>query len=269
MKLSATFLVSMALVVCQQLSFTSESRAQVPNTLQSAAANESLDMKADAQDRVGDRYHLRGHVRVVYGGMHLSADEADYDAATGDMTATGNVDFTENLQNEHIHGRRAEYNLKRRTGRFEQVEGTIGGIANSGTALLSSTNPFYFTAERVDRIGENLYKIYNGTITVCSLPKPTWTFSAPVATIRTETSLRIEHAQLRVLGVPVFYFPIIYRSLNHLPRNSGFLTPSVGNNSNWGIVVGESFFWAINRSADAEIGAEVFEQARMVAASWF
>ena len=260
MKLS-TLLISMALVVCQQLSVGKRVFAQVPLTLQSSAADQTVDMKADSQERNGDLYHFRGHVQVQYESMHLSADEADYNSTTGILTATGNVDYSENLRNEHIRAHRAEYNLRQKTGRFEQVEGSIGGVATSGRSILTSTNPFTFTAEHVDRVGENLYRVYNGTITVCSLPKPTWTFSAPVATIRTETSMRIERARLRVLGVPVFYFPFFYKSLRNLPRNSGFLMPSIGNNSQLGMMFGDGFYWAINRSADAEVSAELLSKA--------
>ena len=256
MKINAKFLVSIALLVCQQFFAPSGAIAQVPFRLQPPPSSETVEMKADSQERAGDRYRLRGHVVISYRGMRLAADEVDYDAASGEMVASGNVEFTENLQNEHIRALRAEYNLRQRTGRFEQVEGSIGGVMAAGTTLLTTTNPFYFTAARVDRIGENIYRVHNGTITVCSLPKPTWTFSAPLATIRTGTSVRIERARLRVLGVPVFYFPFVYRSLRRLPRNSGFLMPTVGNNSRLGFVLGDSFYWAINRSADAELGAE-------------
>ncbi|MBI2820554.1 MAG: LPS-assembly protein LptD [Acidobacteria bacterium] len=217
-------------------------------------------MRADSQDRIGDRYRLRGNVEIVYGEMLLTADEVEYDASTGELTADGGVQFSEKLQDASIRARRAEYNLRQSTGRFEEVEGTIGGIVNSGSSLLTTTNPYYFNAESVERIGADTYRVYNGTITVCSPPRPTWTFSAPVATIRTGASVRIQRAKLRVLGVPVFYFPYLYRSLRQVPRNSGFLTPTLGNNSRLGVVLGDSFFWAINRSMDAEIGGEYFSK---------
>ncbi|MBI3934946.1 MAG: LPS-assembly protein LptD [Acidobacteria bacterium] len=217
-------------------------------------------MKADSQERVGTRYRLRGNVAIAYGELHLTADEVEYEESTGELTADGDIQFSERLQDARIRARHAVYNLRQTTGRFDNVEGSIGGIISSGTALLTTTNPYYFTAETVERVGEDTYRVYNGTITVCSPTRPTWTFSAPVATIRTGNSLRIQRARLRVLGVPVFYFPYIYRSLRRLPRNSGFLMPSLGNNSRLGVMLGDSFFWAINRSMDAEIGAEYWSK---------
>jgi LPS-assembly protein len=213
-------------------------------------------MKADAQQRLGDVYRLVGHAEISYREVRLTADQVDYNASTGELTATGNLQFTELTQNTSIRASRAEYNLRQGTGRFYDVEGSVGGLVRAGSSLLTTTNPFYFTAERVDRLGSDTYRIYDGEVTVCSPPDPTWTFSAPVATIRAGDSVRIHHAKLRLLDAPVFYFPFMYRSLRPLPRNSGFLMPTIGNNSRMGIVLGDSFFWAINRSMDAEIGAE-------------
>ena len=230
--------------------------SQVPFQLQPAAPAASVEMRADSQQRVGNRYRLQGNVEVTYGEMSITADAVDYDASTGGLTAEGSVHFAAQREEADIRARRAEYNLRQSTGRFEGVEGRIGGIAYSGSAMLTSPNPYYFNAETVERIGEGVYQVYNGTITVCTPPRPTWTFSAPIATIRAGNSVRIQRAHLRLLGVPVFYIPYIYRSLREAPRSSGFLMPTLGNNSRLGVVVGDSFFWAINRSMDAEIGAE-------------
>ena len=252
----ATHLFCIAVVLLQHLFISGNGYSQVPFQLQSGSQNDSLELKADSQERIGNRYRLLGNVEVAYGEMRLSAEEAEYDASTGELTARGEVQFTERRHDASIRARRAVYNLRQSTGLFEEVEGSIGGMVTSGSALLSTTNPYYFTAESVERISESTYRVYNGNITVCSPPRPTWTFSAPVATIRAGVSVRIQRAKLRLLGVPVFYFPYIFRSLRQVPRSSGFLMPTLGNNSRLGVVLGDSFFWAINRSMDAEIGAE-------------
>src|SRR6185503_21006339 len=57
-------------------------------------------------------------------------------------------------------------------------------------------------------------------------------------------------ATFRVRRVPIFYTPFFYKSLAKIPRRSGFLTPSVGNSSTLGKMVGVGYFWAINRSYD-------------------
>src|SRR6266571_3575845 len=116
MKIRTTFLVSMALLVCHELCGSAAAIAQVPFQLQSgaspSASNDVVEMKADSQERVGDLYRLLGHVEIQYGGMHLAADEADYNSSTGYLVFSDNVHSTENLQNEDIRARRADYHLR-------------------------------------------------------------------------------------------------------------------------------------------------------------
>jgi LPS-assembly protein len=217
-------------------------------------------MTADSQQRVGDTYRLIGSVEITYGTTQMTADEAQYDASTGLVSAAGNIRFAEPLQNAEIRGSRLEYNLRDGTGSFYDAEGSVGGLVRSAAGLLTSTNPFYFTAERIDRVGPDTYRVHNAEVTVCRPDSPTWTFRTPLTTIYTGESVHIQHAQLRLWRVPVFYLPYVYRSLRHLPRNSGFLMPTIGNNSRLGVVLGDSFFWAISRSMDAEIGGEYFSK---------
>jgi len=42
------------------------------------------------------------------------------------------------------------------------------------------------------------------------------------------------------------------------PRQSGFLIPNLGNSSVKGTILGESLFWAINRSTDAHLVRNIF-----------
>src|ERR1035438_6803845 len=55
-------------------------------------------------------------------------------------------------------------------------------------------------------------------------------------------------ALLRLHGIPVFWAPAFYKSLDKEDRRSGFLTPNIGNSSTRGQMIGVGFFWAINRS---------------------
>jgi len=41
-------------------------------------------------------------------------------------------------------------------------------------------------------------------------------------------------------------------------RQSGFLMPSAGRSSTKGNILGEAYYWAINRMMDATVGAEYF-----------
>ncbi|MBI4460351.1 MAG: LPS-assembly protein LptD [Acidobacteria bacterium] len=211
---------------------------------------------SDSQQKIGSRYQLIGNVEIVYLDMQLSADRVDYDEQSGEVSATGQVLFTRPSENQEMRASRAEYNLRAGTGSFFDVEGSFGAQIKEGSSLLTSTNPFFFSAEQVERLDENTYHVRNGKVTVCDFPNPTWTFAAPLAVVRPGVSVWIYNSQFHLLSVPVFYSPVIYRSLRPLPRSSGFLMPTIGNSSRLGLRVGDSFYWAINRSMDAELGAE-------------
>ena len=253
MKSKASFFVIISALLCHLFSPRPSLTAQVPSQLQTSPA---IVIKADSQEKTGDLYHLEGHAEIVDGDMHLTADRMDYNEAAGDVVANGNIHFSRVGHNEDIWANRANYNVRDESGKFFVVVGIVGGLMKTRTAVLTTTNPFFFEAERVDRVDSNTYHVVNAKITVCSLPDPTWTFETPDATVHPDVSAVLHHPKLRVLKHTVFYFPYFYRSLARVPRNSGFLSPAFGNSSTLGVFFGDSFFWAINRSMDAEIGGD-------------
>ncbi len=262
------YLVTIALLVLQPQTCPRPLFGQVPPELHSTpsptilavphaiSATSPVDMKADAQEKVGDLYTMTGNVEITRDDMRLTADRVDYNAVSGAAIATGNVRFSQLGRNEQMRAERAEYNLHTGVADFHNVEGSLGGLGRTSASLLVTTNPIYFKARRAERDEAGEYRVFDAEITVCDPADPTWTFSAPRSTIRPNSDAVIHGATLRVLKVPVLYLPILYRSLGVRPRNSGFLAPSVGNNSRFGFVVGEAFYWAINRSMDAELGGE-------------
>ncbi|MGH9785964.1 MAG: LPS-assembly protein LptD, partial [Terriglobia bacterium] len=223
---------------------------------EAAPSAPTVVIRADSQQKEGDVFQLVGQAEVLYGSLRLTADRIEYNEATGRIVATGAVHFFHLTEEADLQAVRAEYDLRAGTGSFFEVEGSVGAQIRGGSSVLTTTNPFFFTAERVDREGDSTYQVLNGQLTVCIVPDPTWLFSAARATIQPGISARLYNGQLRLWKIPVFYFPFLYKSLRRIPRSSGFLMPTIGNSSRLGFMLGDSFFWAINRSTDLEIGAE-------------
>ena len=213
-------------------------------------------IRAASQQKTGDLYELSGQAEIIYGMIRFTADRMEYDEATGQVVATGNVHFFHLGEEADLQASRGEYNLREGTGSFFDVEGSVGAQIRDGSSILTTTNPFFFTAERVDRERDNTYRVENGELTVCVVPDPTWLISTSRATIQPGVAVRLYSGKLHLWKIPVFYFPFLYKSLRRIPRNSGFLMPTFGNSSRLGTIIGESFFWAINRSADLTLGAE-------------
>jgi LPS-assembly protein len=217
-------------------------------------------IRARSQEKAGDLYTLRGEVEIDYKEMVLRADEVTYNAATGQVTATGHLVMEGGPHDEHIEASHGEYNLDSESGKLYDVVGTTGARFRGRTVALTSSNPFAFSGAVVEKRGPDLYIVEHGTVTSCELPSPKWTFSASRIVVNVSGSAHIYNSAFRVKKVPVFWFPFASHPAQKLGRQSGFLVPSGGTSSRKGIIVGESIYWAINRSMDATLGAAYFSQ---------
>ncbi len=100
--------------------------------------------------------------------------------------------------------------------------------------------------------------MHDGFITDCLLPNPWWRMKGPIFDI-TPREVAVAHRSWFYLrNVPLMYVPWFRKSLKKSPRSTGFLWPSIGNNSLKGLMVGLGFYWAINRSYDLTYRAQYF-----------
>jgi LPS-assembly protein len=252
-------LLAPSLVTSQLLSAAPASRPaqSLPNT-PSVVNEEDVTIKAITQEKDGSIYKLHGEAEIHYGVYILRGDEITYNADTGQSTADGHVVLEGGPNDEHIQASHGTYNVRTESGRFENVTGTIG-VRMRGTRLkLTSSNPFFFTGKVVEKTAPDHYIVYDGTVTTCELPHPKWQFNANKVVVDVGGTAKIYHSTFGIKGIPILYFPFATLPAERIPRQSGFLIPNIGTSSVKGTILGESLFWAINRSMDAHIGAEYF-----------
>jgi len=256
----ACHLLLAAPVVTRQLLFaqteTTSGVPSVPKTLK----EEDVTIRALEKEVQGSEYTLRGRVEIRYSTYILYADQATYNSDSGLATAEGHVVLDGGPNDEHIEASRGVYNIRSQTGRFENVSGTTGIHFRGPKLTLTTTNPFAFTGKVVEKTSPDRYLVYDGTITSCELPHPKWEFSAHQVTVEVGANATIHRSTFKVKGIPVIYLPYATHSVQPSPRQSGFLLPNIGHSSRKGTIVGDSFFWAINRSMDANIGAEYYSE---------
>ncbi|HZE27031.1 MAG TPA: LPS assembly protein LptD [Terriglobales bacterium] len=205
-------------------------------------------------------YKLRGHVDIRYGSYSLYADEITYNSDTGEATAEGHMVLEGGPTDEHIEASHGTYNLRTQSGKFYNVIGTIGVQAKNGRTILTSSSPFAFAGKTVEKTGPDHFVVVDGSVTTCQLPHPKWTFNAHKAVVDVGGNAQVYRSSFRIRDIPVFYFPYAAFPAERLARKSGFLIPSMGRSSTKGTIVGESLYWAINRSFDATAGAEYYSQ---------
>jgi LPS-assembly protein len=252
-------LLAPSLVTSQLLpSATASSPAQgLPDT-PSALKEEDVTISAITQEKSGSIYKLHGKAEIHYGVFILRADEVTYNAETGESIVDGHVTLEGGPNDEHIQASHGTYNVRAESGRFENVTGTIGVRMRGTRLMLTSSNPFFFTGKVVEKTAQDHYMVYDGTVTTCELPHPKWQFNAHKVVVNVGGTAKIYHSTFGIKGIPILYFPFATLPAERLPRQSGFLIPNIGTSSVKGTILGESLFWAINRSMDAHIGAEYF-----------
>jgi LPS-assembly protein len=246
-------------VVQQQLQSAAEQDSANPRPPSNVVlSRDEVLIRADEQEKSQDIYKVRGNVEIRFRDNTLHCDQATYDSTTGQITATGHVVYDGGAHNEHLVGTHATYDVSRDTGTFYDVTGSTGIKVSNQSMFLKSSTPFFFTGKVVDKLGPDLYRVHQGIITSCQLPKPKWEFHPATASVEMGGDAKMYHSTLRIKGVPIFYFPYVQHPADNLGRKSGFLIPAIGQSNNKGTILGDSFYWAINRNSDAEIGGYYF-----------
>jgi LPS-assembly protein len=220
-----------------------------------------VDIEVDGpSEKNGPVYHLKDNVRIHYRDYLLRADDMVYNQDTGEAVATGHVRLEGGPRSEIIEATKATYNINSEIGTLENVSATLGMSARGGHVLLTSPSPLAFTGTLVQRAGPDRFVVHNAQVTTCELRSPAWSFAAQRVVIDVGREAELYHATFRLHRIPMLYLPYVQRPVESIGRQSGFLLPTVGQSSTKGTTVGESFYWAINRSMDATVGGEYFSK---------
>lgn len=221
--------------------------------------SEDVTIRSLEQEKDGVVYKLRGQAEIHYGTYILYADEITYNSETGESTADGHVVLDGGPNDEHIQASHGVYNLKTESGKFDNVTGVIGMDVQGARLVLTSQNPFYFTGKTVEKTGPDHYLVHDGTVTTCQLPRPKWQFNSRKIVVDVAGDAKIYNSTFNIEGVPILFLPFATHPVQK-QRQSGFMIPNIGNSSRKGTVLGESIYWAINRTMDATIGTEYFSK---------
>ena len=211
----------------------------------------------DQQISESEWKYLKHSARIRTTEMTISADEIDFNSDTAWAIARGHVRLEHYATGDILNADHAEYNIRTEEGKFYAVNGTSPSKILTSPGVLTTTNPFYFQAMWADRI-KSRYVLHNGFITDCKMPKPWWKFKSPQFDVVPGENAKARNAILLVHHVPVLFLPYFYRPLGRNPRQSGFLTPNIGNSSRYGYLIGAGYYWAINRSYDADYVLQYF-----------
>ena len=185
-----------------------------------------------------------GNVEIVRGRARLNADRVEINRETGDAVATGRVIFYDG--DDRLTGDRIDYNIKSGTGVVHQAR--------------AQTAPYYrISGERMDRVGESVYRVRRGVFTTCDDDPPAWSFRFDEATADLEDYVYGTGASFWVKNVPLIPFFPFFAAAIRRERQTGFLFPVLGSSSRKGFYAEIPFFWAINESQDLTVAFNAYE----------
>ena len=211
---------------------------------------EVISDKQTAEGEEGKRIIVHsGNVDVHYGNYRMQADKITIYEAENLIVAEGSVVFDQG-EDQRITGTKGKFNYKTKLGHFENSTG-FTNQTNDGTVV-------YFTAERVERIGENEVLVEKGKFTACEETVPKWSFTADEAVIKKDDRVKLKNAKFRVKDIPILPLPYASIPIKKRDRSSGFLTPTFGSSSNKGFRLSTAYYKTLGRSADVTLRADIY-----------
>ena len=216
---------------------------QTPVTVGTAGGD--VTILADRLEQADSLVIATGNVEITRGASRLMADRVEINRATGDAVAEGRVVFYDG--ENQLTGRRIEYNLKSGTGVVYEAD--------------ARAEPNYrITGERMDRLGESVYRVRKGMFTTCDDDPPTWSFRFGSATADLNDYVYGTNASFWVKQLPLIPFFPVFAAAIRRERQTGFLFPKFGSSGNKGFHLETPFFWAIDDSQDATIAPLYYSQ---------
>ncbi|MCZ6779128.1 MAG: LPS assembly protein LptD [Acidobacteria bacterium] len=191
-----------------------------------------------------NRYRFSGDVDIRSGDLRLQADEVEYNGDTQQCIARGNVVLKEG--SSFLTGDRIEINLETRLSTIYSAQGEL----QPGLIL---------EAERLEKIGENRYRIEKATLTSCTQPTPYWSFRIGRGTVELDGYAHLRNLSFRVGRMPILYTPYLLWPVKK-DRVSGFLMPQVGYSARRGAVINTAYFWAPARNFDSTFYFDYFQK---------
>ena len=188
-------------------------------------------------------YIAKGEVDVKEGTRILNADYVIFDDNAKEIFAEGNVVLRDG--EDTIECEKLQLNLLTKMGTIEKGK------------IFIKKGGFQIAGEHINKVGEAQYKIKNGEITTCEGERPAWKFLANDVDVTLAGYAQTKGVKFQILNTTVFYLPWGMFPVK-TERESGLLMPGFALSSRNGMMINESYFWAISKDKDATFYLDYF-----------
>jgi LPS-assembly protein len=187
-----------------------------------------------------------GRVELTRADQYLTTDRLLFDPVAERLILPGPIDYRD--QQVWFHGEEGEYSFAEETGHFSGVVYGLTGSSANGSA------------ERVELIGGQTSRLLAPDYTTCPGDHPDWQLQSKELELRHDEGMGTARgAKLRFKGVPVLYVPWFTFPIDDR-RRSGFLYPSLGQNSDTGLEFSVPWYWNIAPNHDATLEPRWFSE---------
>ncbi|MPZ40768.1 MAG: LPS assembly protein LptD, partial [Rhizobiales bacterium] len=227
-------------------------------------SNEQMLVRANEinYDHANDRVAAVGAVQIYYAGATLEADRVIYDQKTKRVHAEGNVKLTE------ANGRITYGAIINLSDDFR--DGFVDSLR------LDAPDQTRMAATRADRSEGNITVLQSGVYTACEAcaddPRkpPKWQVKAArIIHDQGEQMIYFEDASIEFFGVPLAYVPFFSTPDPTAKRKTGFLIPTYGTSSQYGVSVTTPYYWALAPNYDFTLTPKITtQQGPLVQGEW-
>ncbi len=157
---------------------------------------EGVTIWADAlsYDKESDTYRATGNVMIVWNETVLIADNATLSDAGNEAVAEGRVRLVKG--SEVLHGDRIMLHMH--TDTWEVTNGN----------LLSRTSNFHIKGQKIEKVGEDKYRLDRGSFTTCDGEHPSWKFTSSNMDVTLEDICDREERHILYQGYPAVVYAV-------------------------------------------------------------
>jgi LPS-assembly protein len=187
-----------------------------------------------------------GEVELIRGDQRIATERLLFDPVNQLVTVPGPIDYSD--QQVWLKGSEARYSMVEESGYFSLVE---FGLSHSSA---------HGSAEWAELEGGHTSRMHQLDYTTCPGENPDWLIEMKTLDLRHDEGVGYARgAKLRFKGLPLFYVPWFTFPIDDR-RKTGFLYPSLGNNSDTGIEISVPWYWNIAPNQDARLEPRWFSK---------
>jgi LPS-assembly protein len=178
---------------------------------------------------------LQGHVTVRQGDRKITAEEIQYNSKTNALKTDSSLQYEDPIVRITGNG-----------GNYSPSEGADFRAATFDLRQRAARG----SADQLQLTPQGVIDLQGVRFTTCPKTEEAWEIRAKSVTLDTAARIGEAHsATVKFEGVPILYLPWLSFPLSG-ERKSGFLYPTIGNNSRSGASLSIPYYWNIEPNAD-------------------